>query len=205
MENVLLAYAKYDTQVGYVQGMNFVVAALLYHCSEEIAFWLFVTLLEDYEIRDVYLTGLPGLYRHTHVIGSLLKRNFKELTEHLSAHEVKIEVFATHWIFTLFSCILPIDEMGGFFDQFFDHSWLFFYRFAIHLIRMVEKEILLVDEMSEIIALLKTFKTIKIGEKLGFFRSLMSGTKIINWQGIISDSNKAVSYTHLTLPTICSV
>lgn len=83
MENVLLAYAKYDTQVGYVQGMNFVVAALLYHCSEEVAFWLFVTLLEDYEIRDVYLAGLPGLYRHTHIIGSLLQRNFRELTEHL--------------------------------------------------------------------------------------------------------------------------
>jgi len=83
MEHVLSAYAKYDSQVGYVQGMNFLVAALLYHCSEEIAFWLFVSLLEDYEIRDVYLSGLPGLYKHIYIIGSLIKKNFKELAEHL--------------------------------------------------------------------------------------------------------------------------
>ncbi len=58
MERVLTAYAKYDAQIGYVQGMNFIVGALLYHCSEEIAFWIFVSLIEDYEIRDIYLPGL---------------------------------------------------------------------------------------------------------------------------------------------------
>jgi len=54
----------------------------------------------------------------------------------------------------------------------------------------VEREILEINEMSEIVFLLKTFKTIKIGEKLGFFRSLMSKVKILNWQTIISDSIK---------------
>ena len=57
MERVLVAYSKYDTQIGYVQGMNFIVGALLFHCSEEIAFWLFVSLIEEHEIRDVYLPG----------------------------------------------------------------------------------------------------------------------------------------------------
>jgi Rab-GTPase-TBC domain len=44
----------YDNKIGYVQGMNFIVASLLYHCDEEIAFWIFVSLLEDYELRDIY-------------------------------------------------------------------------------------------------------------------------------------------------------
>lgn len=83
MENVLTAYSKYDSQVGYVQGMNFVVGALLYHCSEEVAFWLFVALVEDLEIRDVYLPGLPGLYRHTRAIESLISLNFSAVANHL--------------------------------------------------------------------------------------------------------------------------
>jgi len=83
MENVLIAYSKYDTQVGYVQGMNFVVGALLYHCSEEVAFWLFVPLVEDFEIRDVYLPGLPGLYRHTRIIEALISKHFTSLSAHL--------------------------------------------------------------------------------------------------------------------------
>lgn len=45
--------------------MNFIVGALLYHAPEEIAFWLFISLIEDHELRDIYLPGLPGLYKHT--------------------------------------------------------------------------------------------------------------------------------------------
>ena len=54
LKRVLLAYSKYDKNIGYVQGMNFIVGCLLYHCSEEIAFWIFVTLIENFEMRDIF-------------------------------------------------------------------------------------------------------------------------------------------------------
>ena len=66
MERVLITICKYDPKIGYVQGMNFIVGALLYHCSEEIAFWLFVALVEDHEMRDIYMPGIvqiEDLYR----------------------------------------------------------------------------------------------------------------------------------------------
>jgi hypothetical protein len=53
--------------------MNFVVAALLLHCSEVIAFWLFVSLIEDYEMRDIYLPKLPGLFKHSQMIDILIE------------------------------------------------------------------------------------------------------------------------------------
>ena len=52
--------------------MNFVVASLLYHAEEPVAFWLYVSLIEDCEIRDIYLPGLPGLYKHTQIIEILI-------------------------------------------------------------------------------------------------------------------------------------
>jgi len=55
---------------------------------------------------------------------------------------------------------------------------------------MVEGQILKMDDMSEIISLLKTFKGIKIGEKLGFFRSLITGTSVLTWSDVIHDSCK---------------
>ena len=48
LQNVLLAYSRYDSTIGYVQGMNHIVYALMIHCSEEVCFWLFVSLIEDY-------------------------------------------------------------------------------------------------------------------------------------------------------------
>jgi hypothetical protein len=35
------------------------------HCSEEVTFWLFVSLIEDYNMREIYMPDLPGLYKHS--------------------------------------------------------------------------------------------------------------------------------------------
>lgn len=44
--NVLLAYANYDTQIGYVQGLNYIAAMLLMHIQEEEnVFWCLVSIL----------------------------------------------------------------------------------------------------------------------------------------------------------------
>ena len=44
--NILLAYANYDTQVGYVQGLNYIAAMLLMHIQdEEKVFWCIVFIL----------------------------------------------------------------------------------------------------------------------------------------------------------------
>ena len=43
LRRVLVAYACHRKEVGYCQGMNFLVGILLLHCSEEDAFWLLVT------------------------------------------------------------------------------------------------------------------------------------------------------------------
>ena len=80
---MLQAFSKYDASIGYVQGMNFIVGALLLHCSEEITFWLFVALIEDYEMRDIYMEGLPGHIKHSSLITQLMETHLSDLYEHL--------------------------------------------------------------------------------------------------------------------------
>ena len=62
--------------------MNFIVGALLFHANEVMAFWLFVSLIEDCEMRDIYMNGLPGLYKHSLIINSLIIGNLTDLSEH---------------------------------------------------------------------------------------------------------------------------
>ena len=57
LNNVLLAFSNYDKEVKYVQGMNFIVGSLLFHCEEYVAFWLFVEIIENHELRKCYLEG----------------------------------------------------------------------------------------------------------------------------------------------------
>lgn len=52
---------KYTGRIGYVQGMNFVVATFLYHACPEISLILFASLMEEYELCSVYQDELKGL------------------------------------------------------------------------------------------------------------------------------------------------
>lgn len=37
--------------------MNFIVGFFLYHSDEYITFWLFTSLIEEYDLRQIYLDG----------------------------------------------------------------------------------------------------------------------------------------------------
>ena len=60
--NVLLAFANYDTQIGYVQGLNYVAAMLLMHIQdEEKTFWCLTYLLNRKNWRRIYTEDMPKL------------------------------------------------------------------------------------------------------------------------------------------------
>ena len=60
--NILLAYANYDSQIGYVQGMNYIAAMLLMHIQdEESVFWCIIYLLNRKNWRMIYMEEMPKL------------------------------------------------------------------------------------------------------------------------------------------------
>ena len=127
LKRVLTAFANYERQVDYVQGMNFIVGQLLLHSSETMAFWLFVSLIEDCDMRDIYLPRLPGLYKHSSIIEILIERHLPNLSRHLQLHNIKADMYTSEWIFGLFASVIPLDQMGEFFNLYFQFKWIFFY------------------------------------------------------------------------------
>ena len=116
LRRVLIAFSNYEHQVKYVQGMNFIVAQLLLHCSETFAFWLFVALIEDCEMRDIYEPELSGLFKHSAMIELLLQANLPDLHQRLIDGNIRANVYASEWIFGLFSSVIPCEYMGNFLD-----------------------------------------------------------------------------------------
>ena len=142
LQHILHAYSCYDPKVGYVQGMNFIAGSLLYHASEEIAFWLFVSLLDDYELRELYLPDMPGLNKHCQILDFILLNSNYKVYEYLKQRQVKIQFLIIDWIFCLFGSSIAIEKIGLFFDYFFESGWIFFYKVIIQIINKHEKAIL---------------------------------------------------------------
>ncbi|KAF5393280.1 hypothetical protein D9757_000605 [Collybiopsis confluens] len=80
--NVLKAYSIFDPQVGYCQGLPFVVAILLLNMPDEEAFSLLVRLMQVYDLRGHFLPEMPKLQLR---LG------------------IKSSMFCSQWFLTMFS------------------------------------------------------------------------------------------------------
>jgi len=87
---VLLAYAQYEPQIGYVQGMNFIAAALLYHAGEVVGFWLFISVIEALNMKEIFRQGLPGVRIHDQALSSLGNKILPEIFSHFVNHSCLI-------------------------------------------------------------------------------------------------------------------
>ena len=134
LKNVLRAFSNYDNTIKYIQGMNFIVGFFLYHCDEHIAFWLFVSLIEEYDIRSLYIDGFPGLKLHVYRVELILQKEYSKYWNIFKQIGVKVDIFMIEWLFSLFSSIIPLELQIDFYKGFFSKGWIFFYKMAISAI-----------------------------------------------------------------------
>ena len=76
------AYSIYDEEVGYCQGLSFLIASLLLHIPEEQAFNLLVKIMYRYEIREIYKTNFESLHLRFFQLENLMREYLPELHEH---------------------------------------------------------------------------------------------------------------------------
>ena len=131
LKNVLRAFSNYDNRIKYFQGMNFIVGFFLYHCDEYIAFWLFVSLIEEYDLRSLFMEGFPGLKLHVHRVELILQKEYSYIWDIFQKIGVKVEIFMVEWLFSLFSSLIPLDLQIDFYKGFYSKGWIFFYKMAI--------------------------------------------------------------------------
>ena len=134
------------------------VGQLLLHCSATLAFWLFVELIEECELRDIYQVGLPGLHKHSFIIKMLVEDHLPDLHEHFQEHNVMPEMYASDWIFGLFASILPENETNvtaQFFQLFFQYKWEFFYKLILSILEQLKPKLMEAQDMFSILQQIK--------------------------------------------------
>jgi CDGSH-type Zn-finger protein len=147
LENVLKAFSAYDNKIKYCQGMNFIVAFLLYHCEEYVAFCLFVSLIEEYDLRSTYTENFPGLKQHVKRVEKILENEYPIYWENFQTIGVKIEIIMVNWLLSLFSSLIPLELQMDFYKGFFSKGWIFFYQMCISAIINLKGDFHEVDEV----------------------------------------------------------
>ncbi|KAI7876499.1 rab-GTPase-TBC domain-containing protein [Mucor mucedo] len=100
--NVLKAYSLYEPEVGYCQGLNFVVGILLLHLSDEEAFCVLTSLMKQAEFRTQFDCDLSGLNIRIFQFGQLMIHYTKGLHIHFKLQRMNTKMFITPWFLGMF-------------------------------------------------------------------------------------------------------
>ena len=115
--------------------MNFIVGSLLYHSEEYITFWLIIELTENFQMRDNYKEGFPGLKKHCIKINKVFSKELGETWQNIQKSGIDFNFILVEWLFSLFCSIIPLELQIDFFINFFDAKWDYFYKVCQCIIR----------------------------------------------------------------------
>ncbi|KAJ1343042.1 hypothetical protein BSLG_002068 [Batrachochytrium salamandrivorans] len=133
--NILKAYSIYDQEIGYCQGIAFVVGPLLLNMPEEQAFCVLVRMMHDYGFRDLFSPKMIGLQQRNYQFDKLIAEQFPVVARHLDNQDIKSTMYASQWFMTLFAYRFPLDMVFRILDIVFAEGPESVLRFAVALIK----------------------------------------------------------------------
>lgn len=142
LENVLLAYAVRNKEIGYCQSMNFVVATMLMYCSEEQSFWILCSLVEDVLPEGYYTETLSGLRADLHLFNWCVQQFVPQLGQHFDQNCIDVAPILMNWFMCLFVNTLPTEHAHRVLDCVLHEGHKALFRTGLAILSLRSQELL---------------------------------------------------------------
>lgn len=163
--NVVKAYSIHDEEVGYTQGLQFIVGPLLLNVSrtgflgqwtrehaltypawfpqmpDDEAFSVLVRLMQSYDLRSHYTPNMPGLQLRLFQFDRLLEELVPAVFLHLLRQGIKSSMYASQWFLTLFGYRFPLELVAAVFDLVFAEGVEAVFRFGVAILKRNEDKV----------------------------------------------------------------
>lgn len=153
--NLLKAYSLLDPEVGYCQGLSFVVGVLLLHMEEAQAFFLLRHLMFGRELRKQYLPDMTGLQIRLFQLSRLLHDKLPDLYDHFNNYDISPTLYAAPWILTIFASQFPLGFVTRVFDLLFMEGLDVVFNVALALLSIHKENLIKCASFEEIMDYLK--------------------------------------------------
>lgn len=157
LRRVLVAFSRWNPQVGYCQGMNVIAAILLLtYATEEDAFWSLVSLVENILPEGYFSPPLLTSRADQRVFNHYFARFLPKLNEHFTNLNVQIDAITFDWFLSCFTDALPADVLFRIWDVFLCvEGPVHLFRVALALFRIHERQLLDLKTGAEIYSFMK--------------------------------------------------
>ena len=136
------------------------------------------------------MENFPGLKLHVKNIESILQNEYPMYWENFENFGIKVEIFMVEWLFSLFSCLIPLELQIDFYKGFFSQGWIFFYKMCISIILNLKGKFLEADEIYIGLKIGKNDENIKEEEIKNSWKKIIQKAYIINIKTELMNINK---------------
>ncbi|PKS05558.1 hypothetical protein jhhlp_008075 [Lomentospora prolificans] len=145
LNQVLLAYARRNPEVGYCQGMNLITANLLLIMpSAEDAFWILTSIVENILPQGYYDHSLLTSRADQQVLRQYVREVLPRLSQHLDDMGVELEALTFQWFLSVFTDCLSAEALFRVWDVVLctNDGSTFLFQVALALLKLNESQLL---------------------------------------------------------------
>eukprot|EP01017_Pseudomicrothorax_dubius_P030777 TRINITY_DN3864_c0_g1_i3.p1 TRINITY_DN3864_c0_g1~~TRINITY_DN3864_c0_g1_i3.p1 ORF type:complete len:647 (-),score=123.87 TRINITY_DN3864_c0_g1_i3:149-2089(-) len=157
---VLNAYAKRNGYVGYCQGFNVIVGKMIPFMTEEEAFWLFTSLIENILPLEYY-TNMAGAIADLRVLNMLISSMFPDVGRKLREIGMDLSLFTLRWFVCVYASIFNEEMLFPIWDFLFTYGDVALFKVALWLIKRFSADILAARDFTDV---LHTFNDKRLAE-----------------------------------------
>ncbi|XP_035269432.1 EVI5-like protein isoform X1 [Anguilla anguilla] len=143
--NVMKAYSLVDREVGYCQGSAFIVGLLLMQMPEEEAFCVFVKLMQDYRLRELFKPSMAELGLCMYQFEYMIQEQLPELHQHFQSQSFHTSMYASSWFLTIFLTSFSLPVATRIFDIFMCEGLEIVFRVGLAILQMNQGELMQLD------------------------------------------------------------
>ncbi|XP_044723798.1 rab-GTPase-TBC domain-containing protein [Hirsutella rhossiliensis] len=145
LNEVLLAYSRRNTEVGYCQGMNLIAANLLLITpSAEDAFWVLASMVESILPDGYYDHSLMPSRADQQVLRQYVSTVLPKLSAHLDSLSIELEALTFQWFLSVFTDCLCAEALFRVWDVVLctNDGSTFLFQVALALLKLNETNLL---------------------------------------------------------------
>ncbi|TEA12863.1 TBC domain-containing protein [Colletotrichum sidae] len=148
LNEILMAYARRNTDVGYCQGMNLIVANLLLIMpTAEDAFWILTSIIENILPPGYHDRSLLSSRADQHVLREYVADVLPKLSQHLDELSIELGTLTFQWFLSVFTDCLCAEALFRVWDVVLcmNDGSTFLFQVALALLKLNELQLLQCD------------------------------------------------------------
>lgn len=146
LNNVLERMCAVPGNVGYCQGMNFIVGAMLYLFKNETkSLYIFSNLIQKYELTTLFAYNTPDYGIRVYQINYYVKKYIPTVFYHFKKKDLSFDMIYSRWLLTLFANYLDINKLDFPWSCLFIQKWKGIIKICLFLIYELKEKLLKCD------------------------------------------------------------